>query len=371
MANPEHLEAFRNGPEGIRLWREGHPEGQLDLSESELNYWPDLGEKPRFRPDFRNANLRKTRFIGRDFYKADFGGALLRKAKFISADLGGANFSGAELTGADLSEANLSEANLNGANLSDANLNKADLRKANLSGATFSGTIATHANLTGADISNVRFESTDLTDATLLNVTVDQQTSFANVKSVIKCKITRITLASLREYGDLTIGNRIDMDIVNDVALLRRGFSGMRFWIYIVLILVFLTPYLNFLIRQSLRSSFDLPAHDSISVFQSIGYFIWSGGTTWTAPRLNFWPFASFVVFIFYNALRASLLWKTKELELEEEATGLPSKFVFATHPRWHRAFLATRLFAYVAILVVIYHSWHFLSARVPIPSGH
>ena len=120
MANEEHLNILKQGPNAWNQWRKQNP-GTV----------PDL-----WVADLRGANL-------------------------TDADLSGAGLSGANLTDANLIGANLSDAYLNRANLSDADFSGADLSRAVLIGADLRG-----ANLSGASIVRTVFGNNDLSAVT-------------------------------------------------------------------------------------------------------------------------------------------------------------------------------------------------------------
>jgi hypothetical protein len=126
VANPEHVEIVKQGPETIAAWRKAHPHESLVLSNAKLT------------------------------------GASLSNAKLYAANLSGANLSGADLSDAHFSGADLSDAYLTGADLSDADLSNADLSGAYMFGANLS-----HAELSGADISGAILLGTVFADVDL------------------------------------------------------------------------------------------------------------------------------------------------------------------------------------------------------------
>ena len=91
MANSEHLNILKQGPEIWNTWRKEHTEIRVDLSEADLS-----------EANLSEANLRK----------ADLRAADLRAAHLSGADLSTANLAGANLSEAELLEANFSHVKL-------------------------------------------------------------------------------------------------------------------------------------------------------------------------------------------------------------------------------------------------------------------
>jgi uncharacterized protein YjbI with pentapeptide repeats len=140
MANEQHVELIKKGPEAWNQWREQNPEEAIDLSEADLR--------------------------GTALNKANLKGANLKQAKLQFS-----NLAGASLEGANLEAARLQEANLQGAQLEKANLKKCNLMESNLQS----------TNLQNANVQSAQFnedvmfgqtnlKGTDLTDASGLSV---------------------------------------------------------------------------------------------------------------------------------------------------------------------------------------------------------
>jgi uncharacterized protein YjbI with pentapeptide repeats len=94
--------------------------------------------------DFRNADLRRGRFLGAELLGADFRravlsdsefqGALLSRADFSEAHLKKTELGGADLAGATFVDANLCAARLIGARIKAVDFSRADLRRADMTG---------------------------------------------------------------------------------------------------------------------------------------------------------------------------------------------------------------------------------------------
>ncbi len=94
MANPEHLEILRSGPDQWNWWRVRNQDVLPDLSGSDISNIEVSGAT------FVYANLERTGLRSKNFFNMDFRWAILR-----GADLGNTNLSRANLQGADLSRA--------------------------------------------------------------------------------------------------------------------------------------------------------------------------------------------------------------------------------------------------------------------------
>ncbi|MFN8399624.1 MAG: pentapeptide repeat-containing protein [Anaerolineales bacterium] len=96
MANPEHLEALKQGMETWNKFRSVHFDTLFDFS---------------------GADLSGMNLVGAHFNRVNLSGANLSNAYLRNADISDADLSGANLTGADLSQAYMFGVNLSGANL--------------------------------------------------------------------------------------------------------------------------------------------------------------------------------------------------------------------------------------------------------------
>jgi hypothetical protein len=96
--------------------------------------------------------------------------------------------------------------------------------------------------------------------------------------------------------------------------------------------------------------------------------FIVTGGRDWQhswTPAL--FSLLIFVVFLFYNAARMALLWKTKKLEMQQTITGLPVEFSLQSSAWWRRIFMLTKYGFWFAVVLAVANSILFLRMRIPI----
>jgi len=185
---------------------------------------------------FNGAHLEKASLIGAHLNNAGFGDAHLENATLIFANLENANLIGANLKNASLAETNLKNANMGYANLEsvslwNANLNNADIRKAILKNANLTETILKNTNLFEANLENARLNNANLTDANLERANLDG----AEVRGA-----KGIVFDSTQVERLLIEGNAPD-----PWSVLRRNYTGPRFFIHILLLVAFLLPYIG------------------------------------------------------------------------------------------------------------------------------
>ena len=380
----------------------------------------DLGAARLRGADLRNARAAGASFAGADLQKANLLGADFKGADFTNANLqrtvlrdgtpgivaetrpgespeARADFQGARLTGANLEGADLTGYDLSDADLRDARLARATLVGAELGNADLGGASLEEANLAGCDFVGVRFDST-----TLLRR--------AKVKGA---RIDRHTLESLKDYGGLTPGDRMQMEILDGVALLRSHYSGFWQWIHLFALLLFAYPYVSFVFLQytaattglkstivetqygvqrawitaqarsksplglgaaaekDLKAALDElkpPVPSRIPLWKAVGRFIWNGGVGWE-KGLDLAPltFALFCFSFLYNALRFVMVFKTKELELHQMATGLPVPV--SALGIWGRLVKTMEIGFAINVVVVIVHTAHFLQTDIVVYS--
>ena len=143
--------------------------------------------------------------------------------------------------------------------------------------------------------------------------------------------------------------------------------SGFMQWLHAAALIVFLAPYFGFVVRQSLYARFNPPTNGSnISVAEAVFRYVWNGGVNWQEGFSDWtWSFVFFLTAASYNILRGALLWKTKKLEIQQDASGLPA--MFSLKDGWCGwAYPLARWMFYVNLVVVLLNTMHFLGQRVP-----
>jgi uncharacterized protein YjbI with pentapeptide repeats len=179
MANEEHLEILKQGPDIWNSWRASNPHIQPDLSEANLtninlsNF--DLSYSELYGANISHAKLGFANLRYSNLYtvvseyaeadSVDFSCANLFRVNFTNANLNRADFFNADLRMAKLISAKLREAKLHNANMRNAYMPDADLRSATLAYADLQDAVLSNANLTGANLNNTNLNSAWLREA--------------------------------------------------------------------------------------------------------------------------------------------------------------------------------------------------------------
>jgi len=310
----------------IKLTKEEKLEKINLLNNGEVNEWNKW--LSRCRPD-------------KDF----LGGFFMDLLLLEEVDLGKA-----KITGVDLKCALIYDSNLVDADLSSANLNRTKFRNVDLRGTNF-----TKADLTGAD---------------LTNVAVNASTTFTSAV-VDRCKINRYTVECL-STASLTTGQRMDMEIIDDVAVLKNTYSGFLQWLHLLAVAGFLFPYLWFIGEQWGKARFlSAKAEDWIPLWEALTRFIFNGGVDWEAGYNFHYSFVIFSFSLVYTLLRICLLAKTKGLELKEKASGLPVKFNLSEkwwlNISWSTLYKLSQRGLWANLVVVALNLFHFSTMEIPL----
>ena len=381
MDREEALKLLKGGPEGIAEWNKRRAAGEeipsllnVDLRAQQLDSanleGANLGRAVLEAASLRKVILRAARLREARLQNAHLDDACLEGAHLRRAKLQGARLSRASLLGADLQLADLSAARLYNVKADDVTLTHATLVSAELPGASLE-----RSDLRGADLRGAVFSEADLTDADLMEISVNNQTRFERA-NVTRCTIDRHALECLKDYGGLEKGDRMVMRIIDGVAVLRASYSGFLQWIHLAALLTFLFPYVAFVLRRWFDAKFTWSSDvTTIALWNALCRFIWNGGENWQAGwDLASWPFTWFCISLVYNLLRGTMMWKTKKLELVQQASGLPAIFSLAMKGgvlqrlrQWGFWYNVTRWGFYVNLLVVVAHTLHFLGQRIPL----
>ncbi len=309
--------------------------------------------------NFIEANLSRVQFDDAFLGNARFDKAMLIQATFVKSDMTSAKFAHANLSRANMSFTILKYADLVQSILERANFEGSNLEKVNMMGAKLG-----HANLSGAILNGVNLTQADLTNADLRNCEVDGTTTF-HPSVTRNCRIDRDLLDSLNPSNRTSIADERKMKIEDPIALLRQTYSGFWMWFHLLALTIFIAPYAWFLINRWVVAQFKIvDGQESITLLECLVRFIWSGGVSWKDGwHFNFWPFTAFVLSIAYNAFRLFMLWKTKTLELMQQTTNQPAMYTHTRRRLWLNE--AAKWAMYVNLIVIIYHSIHFLMQRV------
>jgi hypothetical protein len=86
----------------------------------------------------------------------------------------------------------------------------------------------------------------------------------------------------------------------------------------------------------------------------------------WQTGLAFHWSFVAFVFMLSYNILRGALLWKTKQLEQEQESSGLKVKFSLEGS-NWGTAFTWAKWGFYASLMIAFLNTAHFFTQTIPI----
>jgi uncharacterized membrane protein YtjA (UPF0391 family) len=265
---------------------------------------------------------------------------------------------------------------LNGANLESCSLFRTIFQSADLSGAKLRGVQAERmvcigTTFTGADLGNADLNNTDFSSATLTNADLRgsnlQGCNFtgANVSGM---RIDRRGLRQLgAEYGGLTVADISSLRIDDPRAELATGFGGIWGVSHLLAAILFILPYLIFLLRTYL-AALATPCAEG-ETCEKLRDLLWlyiktggrGEGTDWLALLL-------FSLLLVYTVFRLSLVAKEHQLSVQEQATGIPIDFRFEGY--WSVARGGCKPLAVLSLLLACLKAWEFLAVEVPVSAA-
>ncbi len=362
MERKEAEQLLKGGPEGIQNWntyrRTNHEIPSLngiilrncDLKTVNLN-----------DADLSGANLSNTNLAG-----AKFSGSILNKVDFNNAELSSTGFHSATINNSSFCDSKLNSANFLG-----AILNNVKLTNCNLVMSVWCNTTLERVNFSSSLLNGVNFNAASLLYCDLHEIVVDQAARLSDVVSIKGTKIDRFTLETLIGQGVLTQGQRMVMDIHDDVATLRLAFGGFYRWLHILSLIVFLAPYTWFVVFHNLWAQYESPDAQSLPMIVALMRYIVSGGGDWASGWHYSWiAIPLFTLALILNAVRFAMLWKTSKLEHEEKVTTLPSKWTLRSHPRWTICFKISQWSIWIFVVITAINSVYFLSKPIPLPAN-
>jgi uncharacterized protein YjbI with pentapeptide repeats len=369
VANIEHIRIMRQGSLAMQAFLEANPGVKFDVSGADLSQI-ELTGASLSQAILRQANLSFSKLRLGKLSQADASKVDLSGANLCDANLTGADLSGADLTGADLSCATLYKANLNGAKLRGAILYSTDLRDANLSDTDLSDTNLIGANMSGASLHNADLGRADLTGADVSGARVDSNTSFRNLKSILRLKVDRSTVEYMFPDAATRGPKMMDMEVIDDLATLRGAFGGPVGFIYWLGLIAFLIPPLWFVCSQAVAAQTKLELASFVRQNPGLGHwvpaagsqspaiskppqtimlgtallrFLWNGGIDWRNGWSLHYTFFLFCTGAVYRLASLSLLFDAMQRINEQTIRGTPAKFSFSMPfkvrvfwiPRW------------------------------------
>ncbi len=167
MANVEHLNLIKRGPEVWNSWRARAWEELIrsrpvivDHAHERHHAWRSIG-------DFSGADMTGLELEGVDLRGADLSGVDLSTSKLAGADM-----RGADLYRASLSGAHLEHADLRGAYMEKARAIEANFLQADLSYSTLDDALMLEADLQGCKLTEAKLVQVELANADLRRATV-------------------------------------------------------------------------------------------------------------------------------------------------------------------------------------------------------
>ena len=101
-----------------------------------------------------------------------------------------------------------------------------------------------------------------------------------------------------------------------------------------------------------------------IPIWKAFARFIWNGGEDWeTGFHLDPVSFGIFLFSLFYNLLRFVMVFKTAELVLTQEASGLPVPV--SALGVWGRLVHIMEIGFCINVVLVLFHTFHFLQKPI------
>lgn len=300
-----------------------------------------------------------------------------RGCQFLKCDL-----TGISMDSTDLRDAEFVECLVSGS-LQNANLTGCEFRNSNLRGSSLIHTRLVGVRIIGCDLRRADLRNADLTNADFRAVEFDSGTNISQLESAKGWRVDRHAIACLNNYSGLTVGNRSDMRIRDDVADLRKQFAGLVGFLHLLSLAVFLAPYVWFLISHWAEARFGGDAANTIPLYVALFRYFVNAGVDWRSGFNPNWGWLTVsILILLYNVVRFRLLWKTYDLEAAERISGVPVRFSlaepvsppkwlswFGAHPIWNWLYLANK-FGYLLYLgFVALKTWHFLTMRIPLHS--
>ncbi len=305
----------------------------------------------------------------------DSQGHEFRGCEFLKCDFIGWGTNGLDLRNAEFTECrgpqSLRDSNLIGSKFKNCNLRNTELVNVRLNGASIFACDLRGANLSQANLVNADFRA----------VEVDALTRLNTLDSTKNWRIDRYTIACLSEESGLTIGNRMDMVIRDDVADLRKQFSGLVGFLHLLSLAVFLAPYIWFLVSHWADAKFGGDAANTVPLYLALSRYFVNAGADWQSGFNPNWGWLTLsILILLYNVVRFRLLWKTYDLEAAERISGVPVRFSltepvtpskwlrwFGTHPIWNWLYRANKFGYWLYLGFVALKTWHFLTMRIPL----
>jgi uncharacterized protein YjbI with pentapeptide repeats len=332
---------------------------------------------------FSYANLTLAKFSDCAFAGANLHQAQLRGARFQDCQMAGVDLSGVNAAHSQWKDVNLMRAVLVGGQFRQTSWERVDARQADL----------TEVNLQGANVRLVSWREATLDGADLRGIQVDAGSSVEKAK-LVGAAMDRYTFTLLEQSGGLDPQFRNFIPLTDSLAKLRLSFSGWMFWVHFLILAIFLFPYVAFVVKLystaplaqlhngteltwQIRSANEEKPHVQgkiaaqsdlrlVPLSAALWIFIKTGGGI---PSGAWIAYAAFLYTILYNVVRGALLVKTKRLEHQWQITGIMPQFSFYREMLWKRLYQASVIGFFVNILIIGFHTYHFMQTPVLEPT--
>lgn len=295
-----------------------------------------------------------------------------KQREFKQRDYGDINFSGQKAESVVFNGSDFTTATLRKAHFVDCEFEDCTFDGALLVGTRFENCNFLRSSFRFTDADSAQFHGCQLAGVNLLPMKVSEDTVF-NTCELRGTKMSRMQLHMMQSYGQISAARRSTMEIVDDFLHLRSLFSGYWNRIHLTALLVFIFPYVFFVIRQWSRLKIwsVLPSGDGeeLPMIVALWYYIVSGGTTYSKLDVHWLPTTLFCVALLFNILRAALMLKTKLLEQREAIYEMPVDFELY-QSLWLIPFVLYHYLAYVIIFVIAIHAFLFLTQPIPLPNS-
>jgi len=344
MGNSEHLTVLQSGSVKWNQWRVENPALRPDLNSCDLRLMEFTYDSSR--------SMTIAQFKNVDFSRTYFSAGILRGIRFFEC-----NFTEASLDLTDAREC-VFIACVFGQSNWESNA-KPDKTLCSMLQTRFEGSTFRQCNLCYVD---------------LTSVVVDEKTSFEQA-DLFRATIAREVLDCMEGGGKLTMHQLRNLKVVDDIATLRREFSGFWVAVHVTGMLIFLAPYLVFVVFQLLRAEVGelqtsigvelVSDKDTAPFGLNIIRFIASGGKNWRQWDVSFLAIVLTGLAILYNFLRGLLWWKTLSLEHHKLVHGYYPYFSFKGF--WKLCFNSYRISFVLSVIVLLVHSLMYLSRPIPV----
>jgi len=298
-----------------------------------------------------------------------------RGCHFLNCDFAGSNWTKIDLRGTEFIECR-GMTSLNSSNLSDCLLKNCNLR-----GSQLAKTQLVAITVIACDLRQVQLDDANLTNASFHAVEFDGQTSLHRLESTKNWHVDKYTIASLSDACGLTVGNRMDMVIRDDVAELQKQFSGLLRLLHLLSLTVFFAPYAWFLVSHWAEARFEGDTANTVPLYVALFRYFVNAGVDWQQGLKPSWGWLTVsILILLYNVVRFRLLWKTYDLEASQRISGVPVRFSLSesvTSPRWlswlgdrpiwNWLYVANKFGYWFYLGFVALKAWHFLTMRIPL----